>query len=221
MAQAIGADLGRMDGSEVTAPLAAGLLARGVLVNGLGQRFIPEDSYAGRVGSAIRYIAGDRAYLLIDEETYNEMPQLPEYQSPVFGGAGNPVPNWASESLEELAQSSGVPLDALAATVEIYNRHAGTGEDPLLHKAPEWVKPLRAPYGMYDASHPTRALDLGGLRIDVDARVLHVSGDPIPGLYAAGRAASGIPVGGYASGTSLGDGIYFGRRAGDTAAKGP
>jgi 3-oxo-5alpha-steroid 4-dehydrogenase len=51
--------------------------------------------------------------------------------------------------------------------------------------------------------------------------VLDGDGDAIPGLYAAGRATSGISVGGYSSGLSLGDGTFFGRRAGRCAAGAP
>lgn len=54
----------------------------------------------------------------------------------------------------------------------------------------------------------------------MNGEVLHVSGDPVPGLYAAGRAASGIHGEGYVSGTSLGDSTFFGRRAGVAAAAG-
>jgi len=39
------------------------------------------------------------------------------------------------------------------------------------------------------------------------------------GAYAAGRASSGIHGEGYLSGTSLGDGTFFGRRAGRAAAR--
>jgi 3-oxo-5alpha-steroid 4-dehydrogenase len=48
--------------------------------------------------------------------------------------------------------------------------------------------------------------------------VLDPEGRPIPGLFAAGRATSGLSVGGYSSGLSLGDGTFFGRRAGRCAA---
>jgi 3-oxo-5alpha-steroid 4-dehydrogenase len=40
----------------------------------------------------------------------------------------------------------------------------------------------------------------------------------VPGLYAAGRTTAGIAVHGYVSGISLGDGSFFGRRAGKAAA---
>jgi 3-oxo-5alpha-steroid 4-dehydrogenase len=48
--------------------------------------------------------------------------------------------------------------------------------------------------------------------------VLDGDDDAIPGLFAAGRTTSGLSVGGYSSGLSLGDGTFFGRRAGRCAA---
>ncbi|MBW2275736.1 MAG: FAD-binding protein, partial [Deltaproteobacteria bacterium] len=59
---------------------------------------------------------------------------------------------------------------------------------------------------------------LGGLQTDVDGRVLDPAGDVIPGLFGAGRSTSGLSVGGYSSGLSIGDGTFFGRRAGRCAA---
>jgi 3-oxo-5alpha-steroid 4-dehydrogenase len=47
--------------------------------------------------------------------------------------------------------------------------------------------------------------------------VLDVQGNEIAGLYSAGRASSGLAVYGYCSGISLGDGSFFGRRAGQAA----
>jgi 3-oxo-5alpha-steroid 4-dehydrogenase len=60
---------------------------------------------------------------------------------------------------------------------------------------------------------------LGGLVTTLDGAVLDHDGDEIPGLYAAGRATSSMHARGYISGTSLGDGTYFGRRAGTAAAQ--
>jgi len=58
------------------------------------------------------------------------------------------------------------------------------------------------------------------LATDPDGRVLDPEGRPIAGLFAAGRSTSGLSVGGYSSGLSLGDGTFFGRRAGLCAATG-
>jgi 3-oxo-5alpha-steroid 4-dehydrogenase len=59
---------------------------------------------------------------------------------------------------------------------------------------------------------------LGGLATDAEGRVLDPGRRVIPGLFGAGRATSGIAVGSYSSGLSLGDGTFFGRRAGVAAA---
>jgi hypothetical protein len=63
---------------------------------------------------------------------------------------------------------------------------------------------------------------LGGLNTDLDSRVLGASGEPVPGLYAAGEVAGfgGGGVHGYRSleGTFLGGCIFSGRAAGRAAA---
>ena len=56
------------------------------------------------------------------------------------------------------------------------------------------------------------------LECDVDGRILDPEANAIPGLYGAGRATAGLSAGGYASGLSLGDGTFFGRRTGRAAA---
>ncbi|MFF4848910.1 FAD-binding dehydrogenase [Streptomyces sp. NPDC001194] len=64
---------------------------------------------------------------------------------------------------------------------------------------------------------------LGGLETDLSSRVLTGSGEPLPGLYAAGEAAGfgGGGVHGYRAleGTFLGGCIFSGRAAGRSAAK--
>ncbi|MET4781451.1 FAD-binding dehydrogenase [Glaciihabitans sp. UYNi722] len=64
---------------------------------------------------------------------------------------------------------------------------------------------------------------LGGIETDLDGRVLAASGEPIPGLYAAGEASGfgGGGVHGYRSleGTFLGGCLFSGRVAGRAVAK--
>jgi 3-oxo-5alpha-steroid 4-dehydrogenase len=124
----------------------------------------------------------------------------------------------AGATRRELERELGLPQGSLEATLALYNRHASAGRDPVFHKDPRYVAPLvTPPYGAFDCTTQGSiyaVFTLGGLHTDPDGRVLDVGGDPIPGLYAAGRATSGISVGGYSSGLSLGDGTFFGRRAG-------
>ena len=128
-------------------------------------------------------------------------------------------PTWVAETVEELEAEMGLPAGSLQSTVDLYNRHAAEGSDPVLGKKSEWVKPIVGPFAAIDLRGRTGGFTLGGLKTTVDSEVLHVSGAPIPGLFAAGRCTSGVCAGGYASGTSLGDGSFFGRRAGISAAR--
>lgn len=61
---------------------------------------------------------------------------------------------------------------------------------------------------------PSPTFSLGGLHVDISQRVLNEKDlKPIPGLYAAGRSASGVATGGYVSGLSIADAVFAGRRA--------
>ncbi|MEV6068619.1 FAD-dependent oxidoreductase [Nocardia sp. NPDC052001] len=215
VAQALGADLAHMDATEVALIADPQVIARGILVNGHGQRFITEDTYPGRMGQAVLQDQDNKAYLIIDEAALEAAFETESSMSFL-----RIAPTWVAETIEELEGEMGLPAGTLRTTIDLYNRHAENGEDPFLHKKTEWVKPISAPLGAYDLRGYTGGFTLGGLRTDLDSRVLHVSGEPIAGLFAAGRVSSGICAGGYASGCSLGDGSFYGRRAGVAAAKG-
>ncbi|GAB2656658.1 FAD-dependent oxidoreductase [Nocardia goodfellowii] len=213
LAQALGADLAHMDATEVAFFGDPQLLARGILVNGRGQRYVPEDTYGGRIGQLTLMQQDNQAYLVIDETAYEEA-LATETATPFF----RQPPKWAAETVAELEADMGLPELSLQSTVDCYNLHAAKGSDPLLGKKPEWVRPLTGSLAAFDMRGFTAGFTLGGLRTDLESRVLHVSGDPIPGLFAAGRCTSGIATGGYVSGASLGDGSFYGRRAGVAAA---
>ncbi len=213
MAQALGADLAHMDATEVAIMVDPQQLVRGILVNGRGQRFVAEDTYPGRVGQLVLYQQDDTAFLIIDSDAQDQAmaatSATPFLRRPA---------NWVCESVAELEQEIGLPDGVLQATVDAYNEAAVRGEDPVLHKKREWLAPLGSPVGAIDLRASTGGFTLGGLLTTLDAEVLHVNGDPIPGLFAAGRATSGLAAWGYASGISLGDGSFYGRRAGRCAA---
>lgn len=212
MAQALGADLAHMDATEVAIFIDPQQLVRGILVNGRGQRYVAEDTYPGRVGQLTLYHQDNTAFLIIDEKSQEEAmaslsPQL--MLRP---------PTWVCETVAELEAEMGLPTGSLQATVSAYNAGAAAGEDPLLHKKPQWLRPIGSPVGAIDLRESTGGFTLGGLLTSLNAEVLHVSGEPIPGLFAAGRCTAGLAAWGYASGISLGDGSFYGRRAGRSAA---
>jgi 3-oxo-5alpha-steroid 4-dehydrogenase len=125
------------------------------------------------------------------------------------------------ETPAQLESEIGLPAGSLQATLELYNRHAAEGKDPLFHKGAPWVRPLVPPIGAFDVRigpAPYAPFTLGGLETKVEGAVLDLNGDAIPGLYAAGRTTSGVCSFGYASGLSIGDSTMFGRFAGASAA---
>ncbi len=213
MAQALGADLAHMDATEVMIMCDPQLMARGILVNGRGQRFVQEDTYPGRIGQHVLLQNDNQAYLVLDEAAY-EQGIVAQTATPQL----RRQPTWVCETVEELEKETELPPGTLQSTVELYNRHAADGHDPVLSKRPEWVRPIGSPIAAIDLRGQTGGFPLGGLRTSVDSEVLHVSGVPIPGLYAAGRCTAGLAAWGYASGISLGDSSFFGRRAGASAA---
>jgi succinate dehydrogenase/fumarate reductase flavoprotein subunit len=184
-------------------------LTKGIIVNDLGQRFVPEDSYHGRCAEYAK--RQKRAFLIADNA--------------IFGYPQNGVELIATEdSIEELERTLGIPTGELQHTVRVYNDHAAKGEDPLFHKHASWLKPLdEPPFAALECSYGIAnymAFTLGGLHTRTTGEVVTEDGRDVPGLYAAGRNACGIPRSswGYCSGTSVADATFFGRRAGRSAA---
>ncbi|WP_243858374.1 FAD-dependent oxidoreductase [Mycobacterium sp. DL440] len=214
MAQALGADLAHMDATEVALFIDPQQLVRGVLVNERGQRYVAEDTYPGRAGQLTLYHQNNTAYLIIDDIAQQEA------QSSLTPLLMMRPPTWVCETVAELEAEIGLPAGSLQSTIAAYNEGAARGEDPLLHKKEQWLRPIGSPVAAIDLRESTGGFTLGGLHTTLNAEVLHVSGNPIPGLFAAGRCTAGLAAWGYASGVSLGDGSFYGRRAGQAAAKG-
>lgn len=225
MATEIGAAVRHMSEVQVALTIVPELAARGMAVNALGRRFVNEDVYPGLVSQAAVLHQPGPYWVIVDEEAFEAV--LPESRWGV-------QPRFVAETLDELEQLCGMPSGSLAATVQTYNTWAGKGEDPYFHKATTWLRPLRPPFAALDprmgysakdfeSSAPstgTTGFTLGGLHTTMDGTVLDVRGRSIEGLFAAGRASAGLHGAGYISGTSLGDGTFFGRRAGRSAATG-
>jgi 3-oxo-5alpha-steroid 4-dehydrogenase len=220
MAAAAGAATRRMSVVEAAFTALPAYAVRGMLVNGLGQRFVNEDVYPGLFSHAALHQPGP-VRILVDETAYEAVPDRDRWGVRVAH---------AAETLPELEEALHIPAGVLEATVALYNRHAAEGRDPVFHKDPRWLRPLEPPFGVVDprdgfagtrgtAGTGFAGFTLGGLRATPDGEVLGVTGQPIAGLYAAGRATSGIHGEGYVSGTSIGDGTFFGRRAGRAAAR--
>lgn len=215
MAMGAGADVIRMNAAEIAYALAPHRLMRGIAVNRYGQRFVNEDTYFGRLSQECLFREDGAMYLVVDNAIY---------EPTQFGKQAD----FVEDSVADLEVSMGLPTGALQATIAYYNQFAAAGEDPLFHKTRALVQPLSTPpFAAFDCRVSTQdpnvtgvysGMTLGGLHTLPTGEVLTPDGKVIPGLYAAGRTTSGIAAGGYCSGNSLGDGTFFGRKAGRSAA---
>ena len=182
----------------------------GIVVNSSGQRFVAEDTYYGVLGDAIAYHQQGRAWLITDR--LGEPPPQDNF-----------LPVADANTIGDLAEQLRLPKGALQNTVAYYNRHARNAEDPLFRKGAAVLRPVQGPpYRAWDLSVDKAfvpAHTLGGLQTGLDGEVISSFGESIPGLYAAGRTSAGLPGAPYiASGLSLGDASFFGRRAGRAVA---
>jgi 3-oxo-5alpha-steroid 4-dehydrogenase len=209
-----GAATNRLDSFECALPLGPPhRLARGILVNRDGDRFINEDAYTGRIGLHALRDQGGFVHMITDDVIHEP------------NAIGLRI-GYAATTPEELAVDIGIPPDALARTVSEYNDAATRGDDPAFHKRAPFLQPigvapasgigaidLRVDHGAIYAT-----FTLGGLVTDPDGTALDGEGSRISGLYAVGRTAASLAAHHYASGISLGDGSFFGRCSGHHAA---
>ncbi len=214
MGAGAGAATTRLAAFECALPLGPPhRLARGILVNRHGERFINEDTYTGRIGRHALCDHDGFVYMITDDVIHE--PNVIGLR--ISHAAATP---------EELAADLDLPAEALARTVREYNEAAARGDDPAFHKRAPYLQPIGVPpasgIGAIDLRVDHGAIyatfTLGGLVTDADGAALDHDGRRIPGLYAVGRTAASLAAHHYASGISLGDGSFFGRRAGHHAA---
>ncbi|PJE06896.1 FAD-dependent oxidoreductase [Mycobacterium sp.] len=212
---------------------------RSIIVNKAGRRFVNEAGEYNSMAGAFHYLdprggyVNDRAWMVFDSV------HLSDYG--FLGVApGQPVPDWFCESadLAELGAKTGIDATGLTRTVERWNANVAAGTDPDFGRgssaydgywgddrattlAAKTLGPINtAPFYAVPVCVGSMGTK-GGPRTDPDGRVLHVSGKPIPGLFAAGNAMAGATGRAYGgAGGTLGPAMVFGYRAGYAAATG-
>ena len=96
------------------------------------------------------------------------------------------------ETLDDIAEQTGLPADALKAEVEHYNEMCAAGKDDEFSKDPKFLIPLEeGPYYCFQLQTGFFTT-VGGMKVNDKAQVLNDNDEPIVGLYAAGCDAGGL-----------------------------
>jgi 3-oxosteroid 1-dehydrogenase len=207
-----------------------------IIVNMSGKRFMNESMpyveachhmYGGQYGQGPGPGENIPAWLIFDQQYRDRY---------IFAGLqpGQRIPSkWLesgvivkADTLAGLAERTGLPADAFAATVERFNGFARSGTDEDFHRGESaydryYGDPTNKPNpNLGEISHgPFYAAKLvpgdlgtkGGVRTDVHGRALRDDGSVIEGLYAAGNVSS--PVMGHTypgPGGTIGPAMTFG-----------
>ncbi len=231
LAQSVGAVTERMDNVSarrlITPPSA---FISTVMVDQQGQRVIDESRYGAAVGKALVHDHNARAWLVADADLMNEarrqMLKQPLWFQRAQAAALMVADSVRAETLADVARKAGVEPDGLQATVDAHNNVIDAAATDPAGKPAEFVRRVaRAPFTLLNIAvrpsllNPTPMLTLGGIKVDEQTgAVLDASGAAIPGLFGAGRTATGICSNSYVSGLSIADCVFSGRRAGTHAA---
>ena len=204
--------------------------SQGIVVDGQGRRFVNECCYGATIGDAMVARAGGCGWLLLDNHLVsNAWRQIRPTRVLPFQwqlAAINMVFGKRKyRDLASLCGAIGFDPEVLAKTLAQTGRAADGLEADPFGKPPEDVHKLRFPLHVIDVSLgakllPCTVLTMGGLRVnEATGQVVNEEGAGVPGLYAAGRTAVGIPSHLYMSGLSVADCVFSGLRAAEHVAR--
>lgn len=199
----------------------------GIVVNKSGKRFIDEASKTVDLTyeSLARQIMQEEdsiAYAVFDQQVKS----VPGYEHAVR----TDVDPYIANTLEDLESQLGLPTGSLVRTVEEFNAACPQDQDSFdwkqldgLAAQPEgqpaksnWARPLtEGPFFAYPQIC-SNVFTFGGVKTDLESRVVTSDGHPIKGLYGAGEM-TGLYYESYAGSTSVMRSITFGRIAGRNA----
>lgn len=171
-----------------------------VLVNMEGKRFMSEQTYGYDRSKKVVDQTEGVAYYIYDEDYRSNSYRL-TYQS-------EKGLHQKADSLEELAEKLGLPVDAFVADIEEYNKNSVDGKDSFgkLGRALTSEGPY---YGV--EIEPGIHMTKGGVVANENSEVLYENGEVVEGLYAAGEVTS--------SNVAYSGSVVFGRIAGESAAE--
>ena len=199
-----------------------------IWLNAGGKRFVNEMSATVESIRAVVSQPGGTYWMLFDEAAANAVfvvgPDWQDRKKVRAEVVDNAVIVKTAATLEEAARSAGLPPDAVAASVRLWNEAVASGTDSA------FARPMSSPPGPRGAFrlskietgpyhlmqiYPLTRKSMGGIAVDLEGRVLSQAGRPVAGLYAVGETTGEGGINGRAAleGTFLGPAIVQGHMA--------
>ena len=209
-----------------------------LLVNLQGERFLNEAIMpnATFTGNAIAIQKDRCAFMIFDEDIKKQMESDFDFRDFVFPvtrleNADKTIQDvldagyehiFVADSLEELAEKTGIDSEGLLKTIDEYNQTCTKGYDELFNKAHRYLRPVKTPKFYAGRHFPSAYGSLGGIKINHKTEVLDKNWDVMPGFYAAGTDACNIYGDSYVfvlPGNTMAFALNSGRIAGENASE--
>lgn len=206
-----------------------GFQGRQMVVNGQGERFFDEsasDQLRAFPQIAIQNQKRYGAYEIYNQAVMDAaIAHAKEYSPRSWEKAASVIQEaldagadgvWKADTMEELADLTGIHKQRLLKTYEDYNRYCEIGEDAEFGKDPERLWKLEGPFYCMKYTEPNYIATLGGVHTGRDSEVLDAYNREIPGLYAVGMLGTELWPGYYTYGMPGGANAFnvdSGRRA--------
>ncbi len=174
-----------------------------------GKRFVSEDAEMEEISRAVWNLPGHTFWVMTDAVSSKGSGRDMKLLKGIVRQAN---------SLEEAARGMKIPVETLRKTLDRYNSFARSGIDEDFGRR-AFTQEIKTPPFYYGEERPYVHFCNGGLKLDVQARVISEGGKPISGLFAAGEVTGGVHGAGRLGGGSLPDCTVFGRIAGANAAR--
>jgi succinate dehydrogenase/fumarate reductase flavoprotein subunit len=202
--------------------------SRAIWVNAQGRRFTNENGFDKAILADLLEQEPSSYWAIFDESARGNFGvrgaawvQTPMDGHPILD---NPEAAHKADSLDALAAKAKLPAAELKASIARFNGMVDKGEDADFGRFRNGQKPpgrIETPPFYAVQFFPMTRKNMGGVAIDMSARVLNRSGQPVPGLLAAGEITGSVGINGShgMDGTFLGPAIMTGRLAGQTVTK--
>ena len=172
-----------------------------VRVNSEGKRFLGEYETYDHLASAMQSQYGGYDYFITDanvnEAVDNMWSPSSSCYGPKFVWAEAATQGLVADTLEELAEKMGVPVDNFVATINKWNEMCDAGEDTEFGYPGDKMHRIdTAPF--YATREMAESLATsGGLQVNEYSQVLNAKNQPIQGLYSIGNASGSMFYGTY------------------------